>query len=108
MRYQASRSCDYNIRTQSQTSFLLLEKHSVITAVHSHAAHRHEIGETLHLLVYLLRQLPCRCHYYTVDGIFGMPAFRKLVQYGQQVRGGFSGSGLCNSYQIPAFEYNWY
>ena len=65
-------------------------------------------GETFHLLVYLLSQFPCRGHYYTVDGIFGMPAFRKLVQYGQQVRGGFSGSGLCNSYQIPAFEYNWY
>ena len=60
---------------------MLLEKHSVITAVHGHAAYRHEIGETFHLLVYLLSQFPCRGHYYTVDGIFGMPAFRKLVQY---------------------------
>ena len=69
MGYQTPRGSNNDISTQCQPSFLLLEQYSVITAIHSHAGNRHEIRETFHLLVYLLRQLAGRSHDNAIDGI---------------------------------------
>ena len=67
--YQTSRSGNDNICTQCQTSFLLFEQNSVITAIHCHTGNRHEVGEALHLLVYLLCQLTGRSHDNAIDSI---------------------------------------
>ena len=80
---QASRSSDYDIGSQSQSSLLLLEQNSVITTVDSYTGNRHEIRESLHLLVYLLRQLAGGSHHNAVNGICRMSAFGQLVQYRQ-------------------------
>jgi len=73
--YQTSRSGNDNICTQCQTSFLLFEQNSVITAIHCHTGNRHEVGEALHLLVYLLCQLTGRSHDNAIDSIGRVSTF---------------------------------
>ena len=75
MGYQTPRGSNNDISTQCQPSFLLLEQYSVITTIHGHAGNRHEIRETFHLLVYLLRQLAGRSHDNAIDGIGRVSAF---------------------------------
>ncbi len=105
VRKQTPRGGYHHICTHFQPPLLLRERGSVRASVDGHRVYRQEIGETLHLAVYLLRELAGGRHYYTIDGIrLGLGG--ETVDDGQQIGCSLAGTGLRYCYEVAPFEHS--
>ena len=103
---KSSGSCDYDVSAHTHTLGFLVKTVTVVATIYRHATYSVEIvSESLECLVYLLRQLAGRRHDDTIDGVLGIASAIQLGEYGQQIGCRLSGSSLCYSQHITAFEY---
>ena len=106
MGYEPSRCGNHHIGTKLQALQLLVVPVSIVTAVDGNTAYTVEvISESLHSLVDLLRQFPCRAHDDAGDLVLRVSAIGELAQYRQQIGGRLSRSRLRYSEDVASSKY---